>query len=833
MAPARGAALGGESVQPTIETGSIGRRYAGDQGAFADDWKGSARGAMARASQSGIGGPCHDRNSPRHLPAIGLGRQHRYREFCGRSADFDRPASGLIASAACRWQAPGNFMPICWFQLAPQRRFSGLPNRRCRGSIRPADPIKGRAPNEEAAMGQDVRSPRGPRCIALVGPFQSGKTTLLEAILARTGAIRNAGSVDAGTSVGDSSPEARHHKMGVGLSAATTSFMGDSYTFIDCPGSIEFAQDMRSALPGVDAAVVVCDADEKKLPQLQIILRELEDLGIPRFLFLNKIDRANKRIRETLATLQPASRVPLLLRQIPIWNGELIEGFVDLALERAFVYREHKPSEVVALEGGNLDREKEARFSRLEKLADHDDALMEQLLEDIQPPRDAVFDDLARELRDGQICRVLLGAAIRENGVLRLLKALRHEAPGVADTARRLGASSQKDALGYVFKTLHLQHGGKLSLTRLLAGHLDDGATLQSSSGEAGRASGISSPNCAHDTNSASPEAGDTVALGKLEPIKTGDTLSSGKVAPPALASVGPLPPVLAIAISAADRKDDVKLGQALLRLNEEDPSLTMVQNPQTHDIVLWGQGEMHLRVALERLRERFGVNVKSQPPAIGYQETIRKSTPQRGRHKKQSGGHGQFGDVVLEVKPMPRGGGFEFQEKVVGGAVPRNYIGAVEEGVVDGLVRGPLGFPVIDVQVTLTDGSYHSVDSSDLAFRTAARVGVTEALPQCAPVLLEPIHVVEIFCPTDATAKINAILSGRRGQILGFDTREGWSGWDRRRAMMPEAEIGELIVELRSATAGAGSFTRQFDRMAEVTGRAADQIIAAHRVAA
>jgi elongation factor G len=403
----------------------------------------------------------------------------------------------------------------------------------------------------------------------------------------------------------------------------------------------------------------------------------------------------------------------------------------------------------------------------------------------------------------------------------------------MADTAKRLGAASPKDALAYVFKTVHLQHGGKLSLTRVLAGHLDDGATLQSSSGETGRVSGILGVNCAHESKRAAVEAGETVALGKLDTVKTGDTLSSGKIAPKALVSVEPLPPVLAIALASTDRKDDVKLGQALLRLNEEDPSLTMIHNPQTHDIVLWGQGEMHLRVALERLRERFGVNVKSHPPTIGYQETIRKSTTQRGRHKKQSGGHGQFGDVVLEIKPMPRGGGFEFDEKVVGGAVPRNYIGAVEEGVVDGLMRGPLGFPVIDVHVTLTDGSYHSVDSSDLAFRTAARIGVSEALPQCQPVLLEPIHVVEIVCPTDATAKINAILSGRRGQILGFDTREGWPGWDRVRAMMPEAEIGELIVELRSATAGAGSFTRQFDRMAEVTGRAADQIIAAHRDAA
>jgi elongation factor G len=682
-------------------------------------------------------------------------------------------------------------------------------------------------------MGQDVRSPRGPRCIALVGPFQSGKTTLLEAILARTGAIPKAGSVDAGTSVGDASPEARHHKMSVGLAAATTSFMGDSYTFIDCPGSVEFAHDMRAALPAVDAAIVVCEADEKKLPQLQIILRELEELKVPRFLFLNKIDRANKRIRESLAMLQPASRVPLVLRQIPIWKGDLIEGFVDLALERAFVYREHKASEVIDLEGGDLDREKEARFSMLEKLADHDDALMEQLLEDIQPPRDAVFDDLARELREGLICPVLLGCASRGNGVLRLMKALRHESPGVAETAKRLGVPETRDALGYVFKTMHLQHGGKLSLTRLFSGHLDDGATLQSSSGGSGRVAGILAVNGAYDTKRGSAEAGDTIALGKLDAIKTGDTIGNGKTAPASLLTVVPTPGVLAMSIAANDRKDDVKLGQALLRLNEEDPSLTMVQNAQTHDTVLWGQGEMHLRVAQERLKDRFGVSIKSHPPAIGYQETIRKAITQRGRHKKQSGGHGQFGDVVLDIKPLPRGSGFKFEETVVGGAVPRNYIGAVEEGVVDGLARGPLGFPVIDLQVTLTDGSYHSVDSSDLAFRTAARIGLSEGLPNCQPVLLEPIHIVEIVCPNDATAKINAILSARRGQILGFDTREGWPGWDCVRAMMPEAEIGELIVELRSATAGAGSFTRQFDHMAEVTGRAADQIVAAHRDAA
>jgi elongation factor G len=665
-----------------------------------------------------------------------------------------------------------------------------------------------------------------------VGPFQSGKTTLLEAILARTGAIPKAGSVEAGNTIGDATPEARAHRMGVGLTTVTTTFMGDDYTFIDCPGSVEFAQDMRAALPAVDAAVVVCEADERKLPQLQLILRELEELHIPRFLFLNKIDRAHQRVRETLATLQPASRVPLVLRQIPIWNGDLVAGFVDLALERAFVYREHKASEVVKLDGNDLDREKEARFSMLEKLADHDDALMEQLLDDIAPPADAVFDDLARELREGLICPVLIGSAIRENGVLRLMKALRHEAPGVADTARRLGVPAGKDALAYIFKTSHLQHGGKLSYARILRGQIDDGATVIASSGESGRLSGILALTHGGDKRGHA-NTGDTVALGKLDVVKTGEVCATGKAAPDAL-QLGAAPsPVLAMVLASIDRKDDVKLGQALLRLTEEDPSLNSINGAQSHGVVLWGQGEMHLRVAVERLRDRFGIHVKSHPPAIGYRETIRKPVTHRGKHKKQSGGHGQFGDVLLEIGPQTRGEGFAFHDKVVGGAVPRNYIPAVEEGVVDGLARGPLGFPVVDVKVTLTDGAYHSVDSSDQAFRTAARIGVSEALPHCQPVLLEPIHAVEIVCPSDATAKINAILSGRRGQIIGFDTREGWTGWDVVRAQLPEAEIGDLIVELRSATAGAGSFTGSFDHMAEVNGRTADQIVAAHRVAA
>ncbi len=686
-------------------------------------------------------------------------------------------------------------------------------------------------------MGQNGTGPnggstKGPRCIALVGPFQSGKTTLLEAILARTGAIQRQGTVEAGTTVGDSGKEARHHKMSVEVSVATTSFMGDSYTFIDCPGSIEFIHDMRAVLPAIDAAIVVCEADEKKVPQLQLILRELEDLNIPRFLFLNKIDKADKRLTEALSMLQPASRVPLVLRQIPIWNGDLISGFVDLALERAYVYKEAAPSEIIELQGDDLGRKKEARFSMLEKLADHDDKLMEQLLEDIEPPRDKVFDDLAKDLRERVICPVLMGVATRTNGVLRLLKALRHESAGVAETAARLGVNAGGETVAVVLKTFHTTHGGKMSIARILAGQVGDGTTFNTPEREAGRVAGVFKMIGAHTEKRGPAAAGETVALGKLDHAQTGDTLSTGKQAHPPVVSLKPYPPVLAVAVQARERKDDVKLGVAFTKLTEEDPSLTIVHNPESHEVVMWGQGEMHLRVAGERLGDRYGVPVNTRPPTVGYRETIRKPIQIRGRHKKQSGGHGQFGDVVLDIKPLPRSAGFTFEEKITGGVVPRNYIPSVEEGVINALKHGPLGFPVVDISVALVDGSYHTVDSSDMAFQTAGRIAIVEGLPQCNPVLLEPIHLVEIVCPSEATAKMNAILSGRRGQIIGFDTREGWEGWDVVRAQMAEAEIGDLIIEVRSATAGVGSFTFKFDHMAELTGRTADQIVAARRAA-
>jgi elongation factor G len=673
---------------------------------------------------------------------------------------------------------------------------------------------------------------RGARCVALIGPFASGKTTLLEAILARTSAISRAGSISTKSTVGDGSPEARDHVMSVGLNVADATFLDDHFTFIDCPGSVEFGHEGALALPACDMAVVVCEADPKRVSSLQVILKQLDDAGLPHLLFLNKIDASSIPIHDVIPSLQPASARPLVLRQIPIWENGIATGFVDLASERAYVYREHAASKIIELPSTIAAREKEARFQMLEKLADYDDELMEQLLVDIPPPNDRVFNDLTKELRDGLICPVLIGSAEHGHGILRLLKALRHECPSVEDTAKRLKLEGAKSA-AYVFKSVHTKAGGKLSFARLIAGEILDGVTVTGAQGQEERVAGVFTVRGEETTKRATAKAGETVALGRLDSIRSGETITTGK-GPAAQVAVPKAPqPALAIGLGLKDRKDEVKLSSAVAKLTDEDPSLTLEHNAEMHQILLHGQGEMHLRVTLERLMRKYGIDVVREKRRVGYKETIRSATEIRARHKKQSGGHGQFGDVKLDIRPSPRSSGVAFSEKITGGVIPRNFIPSVEIGVRDYLSEGPLGFPVVDVAVTLTDGSYHTVDSSDMAFRQAGRLAMSEGMPKCNPVLLEPIMAVSIAVPSESNARINGIISQRRGQILGFDTRPGWPGWDVIEAHIPEAEMDNLIIDLRSATAGVGSFTFGFDHLSEVSGRLRDQVLAASRAAA
>jgi elongation factor G len=293
------------------------------------------------------------------------------------------------------------------------------------------------------------------------------------------------------------------------------------------------------------------------------------------------------------------------------------------------------------------------------------------------------------------------------------------------------------------------------------------------------------------------------------------------------------LPTVYSLAIETTDRKDEVKLTSAIHKLQEEDPSLHFRQDAELQEMTLVGQGEIHLKVAVEKLASKYGLKVITHSPKVPYKETIKKTVRQHGRHKRQSGGHGQFGDVHIDIKPLPRGSGFVFEDQIKGGVVPRNFIPSVEKGVVDFLKQGPLGFPVVDVGVALVDGSYHTVDSSDAAFQTAARIAMTEGMPACTPVLLEPIMHVRIHVPNDSTSKVNGIVSGRRGQLMGFDSRAGWKGWDTVEAQMPMSELQDLIIDLRSLTQGVGTYETAFDHLAELSGKMAEQVSASRRTVA
>ena len=652
------------------------------------------------------------------------------------------------------------------------------------------------------------------RALALVGPTSAGKTALMEALLqAATGLAVRPGEV------GDSSPEARARGHSVELNMAGFDFMGDRYVIVDCPGSLEFCAEIDPALPAVDLAIVVAEPDPAKAMLLQPTLRELERLGVPHVLFINKMDQARGRLADLLAALAPVSSSPLVARQIPTWDGDRISGYIDLALERCFVYRPGKPSEQVDIPGDLKAEEVDARFHMLEQIADFDDDLLEQLLSDVTPSRDAVFADLVREMGEGLIVPVFFGSALNGFGVRRLLKALRHETPPAARAAARLGI----DRGAYVLKAAYAGQSGKLAYARVFGAPLQDGADVVLADGGKSRAGGLSQVQGATLKKIPTAAVGDICAIGKVEQAGAGQILSTtGRPQTPKAAAPGRRP-LFAVALMAKNRSDDVRLSGALTKLVDEDPGLCLTHDGEQHQILLAGQGEGHVRLALERLKRRSGVEIATVLPRTPYRETIGKAATQRARHKKQSGGHGQFADVLIEVRPLPRGSGVVFQSRVVGGSVPKQWVPAVEQGVRDGLTKGPLGFPVTDLEVTLTDGMTHSVDSSEMAFRMAGRLAIEDALKATGSVLLEPIEKLTVYSPSPSASNVTSALTARRGQILGLSPREDWRGWERIDAYLPQSERQDLIAELRGLTQGLGAFEADFDHLSELHGRLAE----------
>jgi len=660
----------------------------------------------------------------------------------------------------------------------------------------------------------------GTRVIALVGPAGAGKTSLAEAMLFAAGTTDRLGSTANGSSIGDSSPEARQRGGSTELNLYNFKYLGDEFAILDVPGSVGFAADGARALAVADVAIVVVDPDPARAPLAAPALRALDEHGIPHLIFVNRIDQAHGRVRDLLSALQPMSVSPLIARQIPIWDGEKISGFVDLALERAFKYRPGQQSERIEIPADLQEREIEARTHMLEQLADHDDELLEQLLMDQAPSPEKVFQDLARETGETLGVPVLFGSATSSWGVRRLLKALRHEVPGPQAAANRLAVS---DPSLYTFKVVH-GSVGRLAMSRALGGRIAEGSDLKAAEGRHARAGSMFKVQGEKTQKVSEARDGDIVAVAKVDDVNAGQWLSAGKL--PAEVDIEFPARNCAMAIEPADRKDDVKLSGALHRLVEEDGALIVEHDDANHEMRLRGVNDEHLNSVLAKLKRRYGVEVKSHPPAVGYRESIRKPVRQHGRHKKQSGGHGQFGDVIIEIRPLGRGEGFVFEEKIHGGSVPKQWIPAVEDGVREAMVKGPLGFKVVDCAVTLVDGSYHTVDSSELAFRLAGRMAMQEALAAANPHLLEPMHKMTVVSPSSATSRITSAVAGRRGQMLGLTPREGWAGWDRVEALIPEAELSGLEAELRSQSQGLATYEAEFDHLAELNGPLADKVI-------
>ena len=663
------------------------------------------------------------------------------------------------------------------------------------------------------------------RVVALCGPYLSGKTSLLESILYATGAIGRRGSTRAGTSIGDAAAEARKRGMGTEINVASVDYLGDQWTFLDVPGSIEFQNDAFAALAVCDTAVLVCEPSPERVMALTPLLKFIEDRHIPHIIFVNKIDSAEVRVRDMLSALQAVSQRKLVLRQVPIRRAtadgsEETVGYVDLVSERAYRYRSSGASDLIEMPAEILPRETEARRDMLEALSEFDDTLLEQLIEDIAPEKSLIYRDLHDEFGSDQIAPVLLGAGDRENGVRRLLKALRHDTPVVEQTVRRRALASNTTPTAECFKVLHQSHAGKLSLCRVWSGSLHEG---QSVGGQ--RIGTILRPFGQRLDKTAEARAGEIVALAKVEALSSGQTLGAAGIA---ASPDFPLAeaPVFALAVSAKNRNDEVKLSGALHKIVDEDPSLSFEVRGETHELLLKGQGEMHLKVAVDKLAGRYNVAVETTAPRVAYRESIQTGAQQHARYKRQTGGHGQFADIKVEIKPLPRGSGFRFVDRIVGGVVPRNFIPAVEQGLIEYLKEGPLGQPVVDLEVTLVDGQYHAVDSSEMSFKMAARIAMSEAMPKCKPVLLEPILKVTVTGPSDSTPRLQRLISGRRGQLLGYDARPAWPGWDEVSALMPEAEIADMIVEIRSVTQGIGSFRTEFDHLQELAGRTADRIV-------
>ncbi|MEM6694337.1 MAG: elongation factor G [Pseudomonadota bacterium] len=632
------------------------------------------------------------------------------------------------------------------------------------------------------------------RCFTVLGPSQSGKTTLVAALAGLDGSGHETAFSDR-------------------FRLTRFDYLGEHWGAFDIAGGTDNLGAAGHALAASDHAVLCVSPDPDAAPQAAPYLRLIEEAGVPATLFINHMDGFEGRVRDVVAALQVYASHLLVLRQVPMRQDGDITGVVDLISERAWEYQSGKPSALVEMPEGIRDREQEARTELLEAIADFNDDLLEQLIEDHVPAPESVFSMVAQMHKQNEWIPAFLGSALLCNGITRLMKDLRHETGDTEALAARLRIPT--DAVLGVYAD-NRKHVGKSILLRALDGGLAQGQSL--GGGTIGTLQGMDG------------KPADTIEPGGLAVAVKSDHLNAGQVYIDDAAKRAPdwafgLPPVFRRVLTPKSERDEARLSGAMARIAAIDPGLTLMQDEESGHLVACLQGPMHLRRLLGVLSDDFDIVVEASVAAGRYRETITEAASVHYRHRKQSGGAGQFADIQLDVKPQPRGAGFAFDEVVKGGAVPRNYIPAVQAGCEEALHKGPLGFPVIDVAALLTDGKSHAVDSSDFAFRMAGLMGMREALSLCKPVLLQPIEHVEIHVPSVYTGALVGEISSLKGQVLGFDPHPTAKGWDLFRALIPAPAQDDLFRALGGLTHGTAWFESRFDHYEEIRGREAEQV--------
>ena len=655
-------------------------------------------------------------------------------------------------------------------------------------------------------------APEKIRNVALVGSQGSGKTTLAEALLYRAGQIDRTGRVEDGTTVCDFSPEEKTASHSQSLALASFEWHGHKINLLDTPGAPDYAGELHAALQVADLLVFVIDASSGVDHRATAIWRQAADAGLPRIVFVNKLDREHASFENVLAELQDTFGAGVAPLELPIGDGPSFHGIADLLTDKAYIY-DSGSAEEAEIPAEMEDQEAEVHEQLIEGIVVADDDMLEQYLDGNVPSPAELEVVLSRGVADGSVFPVVCGSATGPIAVDRLANFLVEIGP--PPTTRRMTVTMSDidtepacdpdgDQLACVFKTISDDYVGQISLYRVLSGTIrrDDNLT-NSTSGDNERLRGLVSLVGGKQQDIDSISAGDIGGVTKLQQTHTGDTLTN---AGRAVVQLDPWPdPVLAYGLVPKNRAAEDKLGTGLRRITDEDPSLQLVRSEETHQTLLWGLGEAHLRLAIARL-DRMGIEVATEDLRVPYRQTVTGNGDAEGKHKKQSGGHGQFGVAYVRIEPLPRGSGFEYVDAISGGAIPRSYIPAVESGIRDAMADGAeLGFPIVDVRATVYDGKHHSVDSSEFSFNMAGKLAFNAAFAQANPVVLEPMARVEITVVSEYQGDVMGDLSSRRGQVQGTDS--GPWGEQVIHAIVPEAELVRYAIELRSLTGGRARF--------------------------